>query len=234
MTTQNRIHTDVAVPGASSNMVTNLAQEMEHLSIGTVTRGASTWDRHLAFVISQVGSPPVLAPVMMAVTASFVSTSRAWTWAGVYVCLAVVLPFLYLLWLLRQGLITDLDVQRREQRMRPLIFTIACTGLSWFVLLFGSAPSPLVALAGASWLQMAIVFTITMWWKVSMHCASAGAAAAVMWFLAGTPLPLLIGVPLIAWSRVRLRRHTVAQTVVGTLLGFTVFMGVFSFTKGWH
>lgn len=233
MTIQNRIQTDV-VSGAGSSVVTDLVQEVESLSAGTVTEGASTWDHHLAFVISQVGSPPVLAPVMMAVTASFVSTPRAWTWAGVYVCLAVVFPFLYLLWLLRRGLITDLDVQHREQRTRPLVFTIACTGLSWFVLLFGSAPSPLVALAGASWLQMALVFTITMWWKVSMHCAAAGAAAAVMWALAGTPLPLLIGVPLIAWSRVRLRRHTVTQTVVGALLGFVIFMGIFSFTKGWH
>jgi membrane-associated phospholipid phosphatase len=169
---------------------------------------------------------------MMALVAALVSTPRAWAWAGIYVCLAVVIPLLYLFWLLHRGLITDLDTQLREQRIGPLVFTIACTGWGWLVLLFGSAPSLMIVLAGALWLQMVIVLCITLRWKISMHCAAAGAAAAVMWALVGTPFPLLIGVPLIAWSRVRLRRHTVAQTIAGALLGFVVFMAAFAFTKG--
>ena len=35
-------------------------------------------------------------------------------------------------------------------------------------------------------------------------------------------LPLVVGVPLIAWARVRLRRHTVTQTIAGALLGLTI------------
>jgi membrane-associated phospholipid phosphatase len=234
MTTQNRIQTDIVVPGTGPNMVASLVHEAENLSIGAMAKRMGTWDSYLAYVISQVCSPPVLAPVMMVLTASSISTPNIWIWVGGYVCLAVVFPLLYLFWLLRRGLITDLDIQHREQRIRPLIFTVTCTGLSWIVLLLGSAPSPLVALAGASLLQMVVVYSITVWWKVSMHCATAGAAAAVMWTLTGTPLPLLIGVPVIAWSRVRLRRHTVAQTIVGALLGFVIFIGAFAFTKGQH
>jgi membrane-associated phospholipid phosphatase len=56
-----------------------------------------------------------------------------------------------------------------------------------------------------------------------VHTSAAAGAATVVWILLGTPLSLLI-VPLIAWSRVRLRRHTLLQTVVGALLGFSVFL----------
>jgi membrane-associated phospholipid phosphatase len=49
-------------------------------------------------------------------------------------------------------------------------------------------------------------------------------AAAVAWSLFGVLLPLVIGVPLMAWARVRLRRHTVAQTIAGLLLGLAIFL----------
>ena len=79
------------------------------------------WDGFLAYVISQVGSPPVLAVVAMALLASTLSSPRAWRWAGVYVFLAIVTPILYLFWLLSHGWVSDLDVQLREvEDQRPL------------------------------------------------------------------------------------------------------------------
>jgi membrane-associated phospholipid phosphatase len=145
-------------------------------------------------------------------------------WAGMYVSLAILTPLLYLFWLVRHGRVTDLDVQLREQRMRPLLFTIACNGAAWVLLILGAAPSLMVVLAGVLWVQMSAIFAITLFWKISVHCAAAAVAATLIWSLTGTPLPLLIGVPIVAWSRVRLRRHTVPQTVGGALLGIAIFM----------
>jgi membrane-associated phospholipid phosphatase len=130
---------------------------------------------------------------------------------------------LYLVWLKRRGLVTDLDVQLREQRMRPMVFMLACGGLAWLALTLGAAPAQMAFLAGVLWLQMAVIFGITLRWKISVHCATAAGVATLVWALLGTPLPLLVGVPVIAWSRVRLRRHTLAQTVAGSLLGFGLF-----------
>jgi membrane-associated phospholipid phosphatase len=159
----------------------------------------------------------------MILTASMLSNFCAWLWAGIYGLVAVLTPLLYVVWLLHRGVITDLDMQLREQRIRPLIFTIACSGLGWLLLALGRAPVQMVALAGALWIQTAIILGITLRWKISVHCASAAGAAAVAWSLFGTPLPLLV-VPIIAWSRVRLRRHTMAQTVAGTLLGLGILV----------
>jgi membrane-associated phospholipid phosphatase len=71
---------------------------------------------------------------------------------------------------------------------------------------------------------MAVIFGITLWWKISVHSAAAAGVATLIWSLIGATLPLLAGVVIIAWSRVRLRRHTVAQTIAGAALGFAIFM----------
>ncbi len=182
-----------------------------------------TWDRRLADAISKVGSPPVLASTTMASVASTLPVSSAWLWAGVYILLAILTPFFYVIWLVRRGLVTDLDVQLREQRTRPLIFTIACTGLAWLVLKLGRAPYPMIVLAGALWLQILILFGVTLRWKISVHVAAAAGAATVAWIFFQTLPPLLVGMPIVAWSRVHLRRHTVFQTIGGALLGLAIF-----------
>jgi membrane-associated phospholipid phosphatase len=70
---------------------------------------------------------------------------------------------------------------------------------------------------------------VTHWWKISLHSAVAGGAAAMLFLLYG-PLSLVLVpvVVLIAWSRVAVGDHTVAQViagaVIGPLLGGVVFL----------
>jgi len=146
-----------------------------------------TWDGRLASLISNLGSPPVLASVAVALIALKLSSARAWMWGSVYLLLGVMMPFLYVVWLVKRGNVTDIDVRLRKQRFQPLLVTITCTGLAWLVLALGVAPTTMA------------------------------------WVLLGTPLPLVLIVPLVAWSRVRLRRHTLPQTVAGAVLGFVIF-----------
>jgi membrane-associated phospholipid phosphatase len=190
----------------------------------------ATWDGRLAYAISQVGSPPVLAIAAFTLTAATASTPGAWAWAGLYAVLAILPPLIYLVWLLHRGQVADLDVQLREERTRPMVFAIACAGIAVLALLMGTAPLEMTLLAAALWVQSVAIFGITLRWKISVHSATAAAAATLMWFLTGALLPLLVGVPVIAWSRVRLRRHTVAQTVAGALLGLAILVATFSLT----
>jgi membrane-associated phospholipid phosphatase len=185
------------------------------------------WSRHLAYVISQIGSPPVLTLAVLALTASTTPHPNAWIWAGTYAILAILTPMVYLIWLMSQGRVTDLDVQLRQERARPMLFTLASGGVGVMVMALGMAPSELLILSGGLWLQSLIIFAITLRWKISVHSATATGAAAMIWFLTGALLPLVVGVPIIAWSRVRLRRHTVAQTIAGALVSLLVFVAAF-------
>jgi len=184
---------------------------------------ALTWDERLAGVISQVGSPPVLVAGSMALTAASIANPHAWLWAVTYTLLGVVPSVLHLVWLLHRGRIAGLDIPLREHRIQPFAFTTVCRTVAWLVLWVGTAPLPLVVLAGILSLQTLIILGITMRWKISVHCATASGAAVMAWSVTGVWLPVLLALCLIAWSRVRLRRHTSTEAVAGVLLGFVVF-----------
>jgi membrane-associated phospholipid phosphatase len=174
----------------------------------------------LANTLSGVACPPVLAAAMMAITASMTETAQAWRFAALYVGLAIATPIVYLLWLLRKGAVSDLDVQIRAQRWRPLLAAQLGMVVALALFLLYGAPPLMVALAGGLLVYTAIAFAITLWWKISMHAAAAAAIVALLVAQVGAPaVPLLAGVPLMAWARIRLKRHTLAQTVAGAALG---------------
>ena len=78
----------------------------------------------MAHLISAIFAPPVLAVAMFAAAASTAPEADAWPWAGLAVTIGVLAPIGYVLWLHRRGLVSDLDVQRRAERWRPLLFTL--------------------------------------------------------------------------------------------------------------
>lgn len=188
------------------------------------------WLDSLASLISALLSPPVLA-VGMIVIAAATGGPAAWRWAGVGLVISVLAPICYLLWLHRQGLVSDLDVQRRAERFRPLSFTLAALTVTAAFFWLSAAPTVMRGLAAAHLAQTTLVLTITLRWKISMHAAASAACVALLLYVAG-PLaaPAVAALPLVAWSRVRLRRHTPAQTIAGAALGGLVMWAVLHWT----
>jgi membrane-associated phospholipid phosphatase len=186
------------------------------------------WDKCIAYILSMVVSPPVAVAVAAVWIAALISEPSAWWWAGLHIGLGILLPLTYIAWLAHRGKITDIDVQRREQRTIPMLFTLICTGLSGFILSLGAAPRLMIALIVALCTQSTILFLITtiLRWKISVHSATASGVATFLGVLMHALwLPALI-VPVIIWSRVRLRRHTFLQAVAGACLGIVVSLFV--------
>ncbi len=187
----------------------------------------TTWGEHIAYWISQLGSPPMMVLVALVCIALTASTARAWLWNGTYL-LAVGVPMIYLFRLLRQNKITDINVHLREQRARPLLVTIASLAFLVPVLVLGHAPQPMIVLAIASLIQAILIFLITLRWKISMHSATSAGMTVLILNIAGpAAAPVALSIPLIVWSRVKLRRHTLMQTIAGALLGGGVFLIAF-------
>ena len=233
------VHEPICVDGPAAEVGAHLLARL--LARGLAALRAPTvldlsfprdWDGRLAYAISWIASPPVAAAVALGAAAAAQAVPGAWAWAGLYVALGIATPVVYLVWLARTGRVTDLDVQLRRQRARPLLFTLTCGALATALLALGGAPPTLTALAIALWLETALLFGITLRWKISVHCAAAASAATWVWLLTGTLWPLLVGVPLVAWSRVRLRRHTLPQTIAGALLGSAIVWSVLALVGG--
>jgi hypothetical protein len=170
----------------------------------------------------------LLAIAGIILSAQATQTSTAWVWAGFYILVAVSLPVGYVLWLVRHGKVTDFDLQVREQRRYPFLVTLLSTLIAWLVLYWGQAPFELMLLTGVAWLQIVLLLTITLRWKISAHCASVAGFVVWTWILFGVmAAPLILLIPLVAWSRLRLQRPDLPQTVAGTVLGSSVLAMTF-------
>ena len=184
---------------------------------------ASRW---VAEGVSWLFSPPLVATAMVILAVTQVAPSdgrrAAWLWGGGLVLGAVALPLAYLRWLVRTGRVSDMDVCRRHQRLRPMAFTLAAGITALCTLEWGGAPLFLCLVASLLWLLMAGLMGVSAWWKISVHGALAGAGLVLLW-VCQEPLWAWALLPVLGWSRVRLGRHSVAQVIAGTAWGVALF-----------
>ncbi|MEW1654756.1 MULTISPECIES: hypothetical protein [unclassified Streptomyces] len=100
----------------------------------------------------------------------------------------------------------------------PLVMVSVVTGL--LLMLRAGAPREMTAMVIAMLITLTVILAITTVWKVSAHTAVSSGAIVMLatglgpWWLLAYPL-----VPLVGWSRVALRDHTTAQTIVGAVVG---------------
>jgi membrane-associated phospholipid phosphatase len=119
-------------------------------------------------------------------------------------------------------------VRDRAHRTVPLLMCLASGLAGMAIMLLGGAPREVIALAWAMILTLVACLVITRWWKVSVHATVAGGAVAMVTLLYGPWLLLLaVLVVLVCWARVMVADHTVAQVVVGAVLGPVVGGAVF-------
>ena len=197
----------------------------EELSVEEVALAALPRPRlqRLAYWISQIGSPPLTGAGAAILIAAFLATMTAWQWAFIYITLTILAPCAYIIWLVQTGKAVDFHLPNREQRIRPLLLSLATALFTWLLFDQMEAPRLLQMLATVNGVQTAIFLAITLQWKISLHCTAATILSELAFALLGTTaIPFTMSIPLIAWSRVYLDRHTVAQTIAGILLGIVI------------
>lgn len=157
----------------------------------------------LARFVSIAGHPYLVATVMVLATAG--------RRIGIAFLLIAVVPMtLLMFWQVRRGRWEHVDASKRGER-RSLYAAGLLVAIAWVsYLAFSERAVPWRALVVIGMLGLCAV--ITRWLKVSLHLFFAAMAACVVY-------PLALLVPLLAWSRLHLRRHTWAEVVVGALLG---------------
>ena len=132
-------------------------------------------------------------------------------------------PMLYIIIGVRLGKFSDVDVSRRKERIRPFLFGLASVLAGLVTLVLIKAPKNLQTLLIITAVSCIVMLVITLWWKISIHASSLAGTVTFLTALYGViVLPAFLLVVLVSWSRVVLRRHTVAQVVAGALVSITL------------
>lgn len=113
---------------------------------------------------------------------------------------------------------TDKDISNREDRPIPLIVGSVCYFIGFLVLLLIDAPPIITYLLLCYTCNTLIVMLISTQWKISIHTTGLiGPASALILVLGKWGIFLGLLLPIVIWSRVTLKKHTMAQAVVGGL-----------------
>lgn len=181
-----------------------------------------TNDEAIARWVSHVISPHIVGVVITAVVSLNFSDNPLETlrWLAVLLPLIVVPPLAYLFWLVHKGTLEDIYMPERSTRVRPLtvlmVWLLVCLGL----VRYWEAPRIVESFVLVALVLIAVLSLVTLFWKISFHGATISAAATATVMVAGSyAWPVMLLVPLVGWSRIRLERHTPRQVIYGSLVG---------------
>jgi hypothetical protein len=200
----------------------------------------------LSYAVSPLALPPIVYGTMLVhVGASPMDVIRG---AGLAVVFLSLVPLLYVGWMRLRGRIESLEIRDRSKRTGPFLVVLGA-GMVAFAVAWGmeiQGRRLIAALVGCHVLNTSLLFLITTWWKISVHCASVAGAVATLTFahhhVPGTVLDaslaggLLLGggavlVLAILWARVRSRAHTLGQAVAGTGLGLAPYVELWALAQ---
>lgn len=178
------------------------------------SRDRALLTNRLAVALSLIGHPAILIPATVALT-----TARSWSTLAVTAG-AVATVLLIVMRRVKAGTYSDHDVSNAEQRRSfyPMAIGVTATTLiaSWML---GLASGVVRAFAIATVMLVVGAFA-TRWLKISLHMML-GAFCTMAVTMVAPRVGIVFCLLLIAvgWSRVTLRRHTIAEVVLGGLLG---------------
>jgi membrane-associated phospholipid phosphatase len=189
--------------------------------------------RDVARTVSTVCNPfavPLVLFVLLC-AGTIHSVPQFWYRLGVCAAFTSIGPMLFLFWLYVTEQIADLDMSERDERRKVFGIFIVFYVCGTLLLLLTRAPGILTASMAGYSAAAIVVQQITRYWKISTHAVGITAPLVALTYLYGEePLPFLVLIPLVGWSRVYLRAHTLAQVFAGVALGalsVAVFFRIF-------
>ena len=181
----------------------------------------------VAKAISAVTNPPIICIPLFLIICTVLSFENGTFNMSKFAVLELIsliftsaLPLaIILLWAKRIG--TDRDISNRSDRYMPLIIGIVSYLIGFMICLVFNLDHFLTALLLCYATNTGVVLLFTIKWKISVHTTALSGPVAALILLLG-PLGAIFGViyPVLIWSRVLLKKHTLAQAISGGVQGF--------------
>ena len=182
--------------------------------------------KQFAVFISYIAYAPIISlPAFAVINYFFLNFHDFVVITAICAIFACIMPVLLVLrWIegkSHHGQKIDIDIPERKDRNYPLIIAILSYFIGAAVLYAVNAPIITTILMFCYFSNTLIVFFINLYWKISIHAMGvAGPTVALIYVFGPIGAVFAAIIPVVMWSRVYLKRHTVGQVVTGALLGF--------------
>ncbi len=178
----------------------------------------------IARIISTVFNPFLILPPTLYLLIDRVAKNDiyAFKWAIFsFVFMSIVGIFVFFGVIL--GIFSDMDVSKREER--PLLFAfMGIVAILYLISLFiFNAPKVLLVIVFAISLGLVLMSIVNSKIKASLHVATISSLISSIAIIYGGVFLLAFSIiPVIAWSRVKTKRHTLLEAVTGGILGIAL------------
>lgn len=200
-----------------------LNEQQSHREVARTPRQAlASW---LSILFdSSIIAVPIFLGVAWSETGAFLP---ALGWATLALLFAVGIPMAYISLGRRRGWVSGFDLPRRQERAPFIAVNLVGNSLGYLLLRALNAPGSLAALLLIYVALGVTMFSISNFWKISLHTGGVGGFAAFLTWTFGFAWALsFLAIPIVGWARVYRQRHTWAQVVAGGLVGATVTLSV--------
>ena len=174
---------------------------------------------------------PFLVSLVLILLLSFRSTSSAFDavkWSLVSIAISIVPVFSVIIYLVRKQRLESPFINVRKQRTKIYLVAGVCAGIGSIIFPYIGAPLTLRAAFVAGLSAVVVFMCVNLLWKISLHTAFVTALVTVLIILYGSIAAItVVLVPLIAWSRIELKHHSLAQVIAGALLAALIVVVVF-------
>ena len=174
----------------------------------------------LAKVVSRVFDPIIEIPVAIGLSVWVaVMEGLRWRFLGALLFIDLLMPFIFMMTMMRHGQISEFDIRKKEQRIPLYFFTMLCHLVGvWLAYAVGKID--LAHILSVFWILGVVFSMITVFWKISLHGGVNAVLAVFVNVLFGYRYWwLFLILPVVGWARVYDKHHDVRQFVVGALLG---------------
>ena len=181
----------------------------------------------IAKTLSTVTNPPIITIplfIIICLVLSFengaFNVSKFITLELISIIFASVLPLAIILFWAKK-LNTDRDISNRSDRYMPLIIGIISFFIGFIISFALNVDNFLTLLLLCYSVNTGVVLLFTTKWKISVHTTGLSGPVAALILLLG-PVGAILGIlyPLVIWSRVLLKKPTMAQAICGGVQGF--------------
>ncbi len=173
--------------------------------------------------VAFIFNAPLIAVVAFGYIYKQMDLQALWSYFYLPSFFSGLLPIILLYILKVRGIIGDLMVNERDERLIPFASVFGSYLLGAALLRVYNAPPTIVALMVSYVITSLVMLLITLRWKISIHAA--GVAGPSMFLVLRYNLvlwPFLLVTLLVCWSRWRLRVHTIEQLFGGAILSVIV------------